>query len=63
MLDDEFNKRQANLIRDLACRADPFIKKRLLDLANRYDRPRTRPIPLPMINEQDHSDHNNGDSE
>jgi hypothetical protein len=63
MLDDEFNKRQANLLRDLASRADPFIKKRLLDLAQRYEkRPRT-PLPLPSIAGQDHADDNRGGSD
>ena len=35
MLEDEFNKQRANLLRDLASHADPFIKRRLLDLAAR----------------------------
>jgi hypothetical protein len=56
MLDDEFNKRQAILLRDLATRADPFIRRRLLDLANRYERPKPRPIPLPSVGVFDHSD-------
>lgn len=60
MLDDEFNKRQANLLRDLAAKADPFIKKRRLNLVNRYERPRTKPIPLPTINCQNHADHKHG---
>jgi hypothetical protein len=50
MLDDEFNKRQVNLLRELASRADPFIKKRLLDLTRRYERPARTPLPLPTIN-------------
>ncbi|MEN3349317.1 MAG: hypothetical protein V7632_2952 [Bradyrhizobium sp.] len=50
MLDDEFNKRQSRLIRELADKADPFIKRRLLDLAARYDAPRkTKPLPIPSI--------------
>jgi hypothetical protein len=36
-MDDSFIKRRADEIRDLASRADPFIKKRLLNLADRYD--------------------------
>lgn len=40
MLDDEFKKQRAILVRDLADRAgDPFIKRRLLDLAARYEKP------------------------
>ena len=40
MLDDDFNKERAILIRDLANRADdPFIKQRLLVLATRYEGP------------------------
>jgi hypothetical protein len=37
MLDDSFNKDRARLVRDLAGRADPFTKKRLLDLVERYE--------------------------
>ncbi|WP_029079827.1 hypothetical protein [Bradyrhizobium sp. th.b2] len=40
MLDDDFNKERAILIRDLADRAvDPFIKQRLLALSVRYEAP------------------------
>jgi hypothetical protein len=35
--DDEFFKQQARQVRELAGNADPFIKKRLLDLADRYN--------------------------
>ncbi|SCB55045.1 hypothetical protein GA0061098_103419 [Bradyrhizobium shewense] len=48
MLDDEFNQHRSILIRELADKAgDPFIKRRLLDLAPRYEkRPiKTRPLP------------------
>ena len=51
-MDDEFNKERAILVRDLADKADPFIKKRLLDLALRYEsgRPvKTVALPLPTI--------------
>jgi hypothetical protein len=34
-MDDEFFKQQARQVRELAGKADPFIKKRLLDLADR----------------------------
>ena len=32
-MDDDFNKDRAVLVRELANKADPFTKKRLLDLA------------------------------
>jgi hypothetical protein len=34
---DEYLKEHVQRVRALAERADPFIKKRLLDLAERYD--------------------------
>lgn len=56
MLDDEFNKRRANLVRELAGRADPFTRKRLLDFVSRYEKVpvKTRPLPLVSIDGQDH---------
>jgi hypothetical protein len=36
-MDDAFYKERARHLRDLAGEADPFIKKRLLHLANNYD--------------------------
>ena len=42
MLDDEFKKHRARLVRDLAEKADPSTKRRLLDLAARYE-PSTPP--------------------
>jgi hypothetical protein len=36
-VDDEFYKERARHIRELAATADPFIRKRLLDLAGNYD--------------------------
>jgi hypothetical protein len=52
------------LVRDLATRADPFIKKRLLDLALRYEmRSAKAGPPLRPITGQDHRDQNSsGDS-
>jgi hypothetical protein len=35
-MDDEFLRGRERIVRELAERADPFIKKRLLDLAERY---------------------------
>ena len=48
MLDKQFRKQ-----RDLAARADPFIKRRLLDLSARYEGPerdptRVTPLDLPI---------------
>ena len=38
MLDEEFKKQRARTVRDLADKAaDPFIKRRLQDLAARYE--------------------------
>ena len=38
MLDEEFKKQRARTVRDLAEKAaDPFIKRRLLDLVARYE--------------------------
>ena len=38
MLDEEFKKQRAHLVRELAEKAnDPFIKRRLLDLVSRYE--------------------------
>ena len=49
MLEDEFNKQRANLLRDLASRADPFIKRRLLDLAARYEKKPAKTKTLPPV--------------
>ena len=56
-MDQEYFRQQAQRVRDLAERADPFIRRRLLDLAERYDvkgggpsrasRAIERPLPLP----------------
>jgi hypothetical protein len=45
MLDDEFNKQRAKILRELAEQADPFIKKRLLNLVERYE-PNRRPVQI-----------------
>ena len=56
-MDDDFYKQHAQRVRDLADKADPFTRKRLLDLADEYDaqtgkpsrasRMIERPIPVP----------------
>ncbi|MFK4506072.1 hypothetical protein LPJ38_31665 [Bradyrhizobium daqingense] len=45
-MDDDFIKTRAEHIRELAAKADPFTKKRLLDLASAYER-RLRPATSP----------------
>jgi hypothetical protein len=45
MLDDEFNQQRAKILRELAEQADPFIRKRLLNLVQRYE-PRRQPMPI-----------------
>ncbi|WGD54838.1 hypothetical protein QA641_13505 [Bradyrhizobium sp. CB1650] len=42
MLDEEFNRQRAKVLRDLAEQADPFIRRRLLHLVERYE-PNRRP--------------------
>ncbi len=42
-MNDEYFKQQADRIRAMADKADPFTKKRLLDLAERYDAKLGRP--------------------
>jgi hypothetical protein len=36
-MNEDFYKQQAQRARDLAQKADPFTKRRLLELADRYD--------------------------
>lgn len=37
VMDREFYRQQAQRVRDLAEKGDPFTRRRLLDLASRYD--------------------------
>jgi hypothetical protein len=56
-MDQAFYRQQALRVRDLADKADPFTRKRLLDLADSYDargggpsrasRAIERPLPIP----------------
>ena len=54
-MNDEFFKEQAQRVRTIAEKADPFTKRRLLDLADRYDGKLGRPsrasreLELPTI--------------
>jgi hypothetical protein len=42
-MDESFLKSRADYCRSLAEKADPFIKRRLLDLADQYDNRLRRP--------------------
>jgi hypothetical protein len=47
-MNEDFYKQRAREVRDIAAKADPFIKQRLLELADRYDGKRkTSVTPLP----------------
>jgi hypothetical protein len=37
-MDEEFCREQVRIVRELADKADPFIKRRLLELARHYER-------------------------
>ena len=52
MLDEHFRKQRAGMVRDLATRADPYIKPRLLDLSARYEGPERRPTPVASVDLQ-----------
>ena len=57
--EDEFLKNQVLCIRDMAINADPFIKRRLLDLANNYERRLSKarpPSKLPGVQFSQESD-------
>ncbi|WP_092262265.1 hypothetical protein [Bradyrhizobium sp. Rc3b] len=45
MLDHEFNEQRAKLLRELAEQADPFVRRRLLKLVERYE-PKGRAAPV-----------------
>jgi hypothetical protein len=48
MLEEQFRKQRASLLRDMASQADPFIQRRLLDLAKRYEGPERRGRVTPL---------------
>lgn len=63
-MNEEFRKQRARAVRTIADKADPFTKKRLLDLADRYElapRPVT-PIPAIGISPNDKEAGHTGDS-
>ena len=47
-MNEQFFHDRAKTVRDLAERADPHTKRRLLDLASRYDKKPRPPTPLPV---------------
>ena len=52
MLEEKFRAERASLLRNLASQADPFIKRRLLDLAKRYEGLARRRTPLTPVDLQ-----------
>jgi hypothetical protein len=64
-MNEHYFKEQAARVRQIASNADPFTKRRLLDLAEKYDGRKSarRPTPLPSVSmhDQQHTgDHNMG---
>jgi hypothetical protein len=59
-MDDKYFKEQAAKVRHIASLADPFTKKRLLALAERYDtaKPSPRKTPLPSVAVERREDQN-----
>jgi hypothetical protein len=62
-MNEDYCKEQAARLRNMASMADPFTKRRLLDLAEKYDDRKSarRPTPLPSISigdQQHRRDHN-----
>jgi hypothetical protein len=61
-MNDEYLIEQSRRVRNIAAKADPFTKKRLLDLAESYDARIGRPsravrqLPVVAISKQSHSD-------
>ncbi len=55
-MNEEYFKEHAARVRQIASFADPFTKKRLLDLAEKYDgkaqQPRKTPMPAVTASEQ-----------
>lgn len=47
-MNEQFFHDRAKTVRELAERADPHTKRRLLDLASRYDKKPRPPTPLPV---------------
>ena len=47
-MNEQFFHDRAKAVRDLAEKADPHTKRRLLDLASRYEKKPRPPTPLPL---------------
>src|SRR5215467_14571637 len=54
-MNEQFFHDRAKTVRDLAERADPHTKRRLLDLASRYEKKPRPPTPLPGDSSKDSS--------
>jgi hypothetical protein len=50
-MNEDYFKEQAARVRNIASMADPFTKRRLLDLAEKYEGRKSvrRPTPLPSV--------------
>ena len=48
-MNEDFLRQHAKTVRAMAEKADPFTRKRLLDLAERYERRPRPPIPIQSI--------------
>ena len=48
-MNEEFRKQRAMTVRAMAEKADPFTRKRLLELAAKYDRAQRPPTQIPSI--------------
>jgi len=59
-MNEEFFKDRAKTVRDIADKADPFIKKRLLALAARYEAKPRPPSPVPPVSIQQKSHNEDG---
>jgi hypothetical protein len=65
-MNDEYLRERALVVRTIADKADPFTKKRLLALADKYDARSGAPsravrqLPSVSINGQQRSNHRNG---
>src|SRR5689334_14882811 len=52
-MNEQFFHDRAKTVRELAERADPHTKRRLLDLASRYEKKPRPPTPLPAMSSKD----------
>jgi hypothetical protein len=56
-MDDKYFREQAARVRQIASLADPFTKKRLLALAERYDAAKPSPRMMPRPSSKDSDQH------